>query len=159
MFRKLALVLGILSVCTFFIAGQQQTLSPQKPDTDMPAPQEETPDVVKEKESPGFKEEIELGNIYFPRNFIHADKNYDKGVYHLKLIAKEGEDLPYFLVYTPEKRLLFEELALVIPRKGKSGKSKPIVKHRLLKGNEYFMIKVIRPGMYVYAFFVLKAKK
>jgi len=129
----------------------------------------ETPiDIIEKKETPpeiepelptvettSFTDEIDLGKINFPRDFIHKKADYKKGVYQVKLITKEGEALPYFQVYDKENQLLFEEMALVMPRPGKHGKSKYRVRKRILN-NEYFMIRVTKPDKHIYAFFFIK---
>jgi lysozyme len=129
----------------------------------------EPPDVEEKKETPAktgpetptvettsFSDEINLGKINFPRDFIHKQIDRKKGVYQVKLISKEYEDIPYFQVYDQENQLLFEEMALVIPRKGKFGKFKYRIRKRLVNGQEHFMIRVTRPDKYVYAFFFIK---
>jgi hypothetical protein len=127
------------------------------------------PDVEEKKETPAktgpetptvettsFSDEINLGKINFPRDFIHKQIDRKKGVYQVKLISKEYEDIPYFQVYDQENQLLFEEMALVIPRKGKFGKFKYRIRKRLVNSQEHFMIRVTRPDKYVYAFFFIK---
>jgi lysozyme len=106
-------------------------------------------------ETTSFSDDIDLGNISFPRDFIHKQMDHKKGVYQVKLISKEGEDIPYFQVYDKENQLLFEEMALVIHRKGKHGKYKYRIRRRIL-GNEHFMIRVTKPDRHIYAFFVIK---
>lgn len=129
----------------------------------------ETPiDILEKKETPpeiepelptvettSFTDEIDLGKINFPRDFIHSKTDYKKGVYQVKLITKEGEALPYFQVYDKENKLLFEEMSLVIPRPGKHGKFKYRLRRRILN-NEYFMIRVTKPDKHIYAFFLIK---
>jgi lysozyme len=116
-----------------------------------PEPEPETPTV----ETTTFIDEINLGNINFPRDFIHKQMDHKKGVYQVKLISKEGEDIPYFQVYDKENQLLFEEMALVIHRKGKYGKYKYRIRRKILS-NEHFMIRVTKPDRHIYAFFVIK---
>lgn len=115
----------------------------------------ETPIGIEEKETPDFKEDIDIGKVNFPRKFIHKQKDYPKGVYLVKLILKEEEEIPYFQVYDKENQLLFEEMALVIQRKGKFGKFKYRIRKRLL-GSEYFMIRITKPAQHIYAFFFIK---
>jgi lysozyme len=106
-------------------------------------------------ETTSFIDEIDLGKINFPRDFIHSKTDYKKGVYQVKLITKENEDLPYFQVYDKENQLLFEEMALVMPRPGKYGKFKYRIR-KMIVGNEYFMIRVTKPDTHIYAFFFIK---
>jgi len=76
-------------------------------------------------------------------------------MYQVKLIAKEGEALPYFQVYDTGNQLVFEEMALVMPRPGKHGKSRYKTR-QMIVGNEYFMIRVTKPDKNIYAFFFIK---
>jgi hypothetical protein len=98
--------------------------------------------------------DITLGSIRFPRPFIHAQKDYDQGIYYITLTAKAG--VPYFNVYTQAQELLFEEMAVVKPNKRKSRK----IKYRLRKGfsnkREHFSLKVITSTHRIMAFFLVK---
>jgi hypothetical protein len=98
--------------------------------------------------------DITLGSIRFPRPFIHAQKDYDQGVYYITLTAKAG--VPYFNVYTPTQELLFEEMAVVKTQKGKPGKSKYRVKKGFSNRQEHFNLKVITPTHRLMAFFLVK---
>jgi lysozyme len=115
----------------------------------------ETEPEIPTVETTSFIDEINLGNINFPRDFIHKQIDHKKGVYQVKLITKEHEDIPYFQVYDKENQLLFEEMSLVIPRKIKYGKFKYRIRRRILN-NEHFMIRVTKPDKYIYAFFFIK---
>jgi lysozyme len=135
---------------------------PVKTEPEIPIIQEEKePPLLKTEPQPptvettSFIDEIDLGNINFPRDFIHKKADYKKGVYQVKLITKEGDALPYFQVYDKENQLLFEEMALVIPRQGKYGKFKYRTRKMILN-NEYFMIRVTEPDKHIYAFFFIK---
>ena len=99
-------------------------------------------------------EEINLGKIYFPKSFVHAQKDFNKGVYRVTLIYKEG--VPHFKVMNNNKELLFEEMAVVKPYEGKYKKFKYRVKKELLKGYEYFRIKVTKPDNLIMAYFLIK---
>ena len=80
----------------------------------------------------------------------------DNGVVQCVHRVRSGnEDLPYFQVYDKENQLLFEEMALVIPRQGKYGKFKYRTR-KMIVGNEYFMIRVTKPDKHIYAFFFIK---
>jgi len=100
--------------------------------------------------------DITLGSIRFPRPFIHAQKDYDPGIYYITLTAKAG--VPYFNVYTQTQELLFEEMAIVKTKKGKSGKSKYRVKKGFSNKQEHFNLKVITPTHRLMAFFLVKKK-
>lgn len=98
--------------------------------------------------------DITLGSIRFPRPFIHAQKDYDPGIYYITLTAKAG--VPYFNVYTPTQELLFEEMAVVKTQKGKPGKSKFRVKKGFSNKQEHFNLKVITSTHRIMAFFLVK---
>lgn len=98
--------------------------------------------------------DITLGSIRFPRPFIHAQKDYDQGIYYVTLTAKAG--VPYFNVYTQTQKLLFEEMAVVKLNKGKPGKSKYRLKKGFLNKQEHFNLKVITPTHRIMAFFLVK---
>ena len=100
--------------------------------------------------------DITLGSINFPRPFIHAQKDYDQGIYYVTLTAKAG--VPYFNVYTQTQELLFEEMAVVKPNHGRLGKSKYRLKKGFLNKQEYFNLKVITPTHRIMAFFLVKKK-
>ena len=98
--------------------------------------------------------DINLGRIYFPRDFIQAGKDYNKGVYRVVLTQKDN--VPYFNVYTKKNELLFEEMAVIAPYKGKYKKFKYRFKREMLRGYEYFRIKVIKPENLIMAYFLIK---
>ncbi len=100
--------------------------------------------------------DIKVGYITIPRPFIHANKDYDKGVYYVTLTAKEG--VPYFNVHNKEKELLFEELAVVKTVKPR-GKFDYKIRKGFLRGYEYFKLKVMKPEADITAFFLVKKKK
>lgn len=99
-------------------------------------------------------QEINLGKVYFPKSFVHASKDYNKGVYRVILTEKEG--VPYFKILNKKKELLFEEMAVIKPYEGKSKKFKYRLKKEMLKGYEYFRIKVTKPDNLVMAYFIVK---
>ena len=98
--------------------------------------------------------DINLGSINFPRAFVHAGKDYDKGIYLVTLTEKHG--VPWFKVSNKKKELLFEEMAVVKPYKGRRKNFKYRVRKGFLKGYEYFRIRVIKPDKMVMAFFMVK---
>ena len=99
-------------------------------------------------------EEIKIGKVYFPKAFVHASKDYNKGVYRIILTVKDG--IPYFKVLNKKNELLFEEMAVLKPNEGKFKKFKYRIKKELLKGYEYFRIKVTKPDNLVMAYFLVK---
>ncbi len=99
-------------------------------------------------------EEINLGKMYFPKAFVHAGKDFNKGVYLVKFGTKDN--IPYFFVYNKKKELLFDEMAVVKPYEGKYKKFKYRVKKELLKGYEYFRIKITKPDNLYMAYFLVK---
>jgi len=105
-------------------------------------------------EKQAVSNDINLGKIYFPKAFVHNMKDYKKGVYRVVLTEKNG--MPYFNVYNKKKELLFEEMAVVKPYEGKYKKFKYRVKKELLKGYEYFRIKVTKPNKMIIAHFLVK---
>jgi len=101
--------------------------------------------------------DISLGKVYFPRPFVHAGKNYNKGIYWMVLTEKEK--VPYFKVLTKDHELLFEEMAVTAPYKGRAKKFKYRVKKELLRGYEYFRVKVTKPDNLIMAYFLLEKKE
>lgn len=140
------IIIVALCFCLFFnitpVYGQQQ-----------PEEQQQQPEQPSELQQPK-PEEINLGRIYFPRDFIHANKDYKKGVYRVKLIYKD--EMPYFQVSNRKGELLFDELAVVKPYEGKSKRFKYRVKPEMLRGYEYFRIKVTKPDKLIMAYFLVK---
>jgi hypothetical protein len=103
------------------------------------------------------EKDINLGKINFPRAFIHAGKDYNKGVYLVTLTEKDG--FPWFKVFNEKKELLFDEMAVVKPYTGKRKNFKYIVRKELLKEYEYFRIRVIKPDKMIMAFFLVKQQE
>ena len=100
------------------------------------------------------QEDINLGKIYFPKAFLHAQKDYNKGVYRVTLTSKDG--VPYFKVMNDKQELLFEEMAVLKPYMGKSKNFKYRVRKEFTKGYEYFRIKVTKPDNLIMAYFLVK---
>jgi hypothetical protein len=134
----------------------KQEQQPQQTQQTEPTAQEAAP-VAQEK--PAQPEETDLGKVYIPKDFVHADKDYKKGIYFISLFDKEGA--PWFKVYNNKKELLFEELAVVKPFKGKGKvkQTKPRVRKEFLKDFEYFRIMVIKPENRILAYFLVKQKE
>ena len=102
-------------------------------------------------------EEINLGRIYFPKAFIHAKKDYNRGVYRVKFTKKEN--IPYFIIMNKKREPLFEEMAVVKPYKGKYKKFRYRLKREMLRGYEYFRIKLTRPDNFYMAYFLIKNRE
>ncbi len=115
------------------------------------APAQEAPATQAE---PAADQDFELGRIYFPRDFIHAGKDYTRGAYTVTLTEKDG--FPWFKVFSKEKELLFEEMAVVKLSKTRRNIRRFRVSKNVLGGYEYFRIAVKKPEGRVMAFFLLK---
>ena len=98
--------------------------------------------------------DIDLGKINFPRAFVHDGKDYNRGVYKVTLKEKEGEFI--FNIFNQEDELLFEEFAIVKKFKSRNPKFKFRVRKGILKGYEYFRIRVTKPDKKIFGFFLLK---
>lgn len=118
---------------------------------------EENKPVVEKKDETVKKEDIKLGKIYFPRAFVHDSKDFKRGVYKVILTEKDG--IPYFNVLTKSNELLFEEMAVVKKNKRKFKKFKYRMRKELLRGYEYFRIKVTKPDNLIFGYFLLKKKE
>ncbi len=102
-------------------------------------------------------EEINLGRVYFPKVFVHAKKDYNRGIYRVKFTKKD--EIPYFIILNKKKELLFEEMAIIKPYKGKYKKFRYRLKREMLRGYEYFRIKLTRPDNFYMAYFLIKKKE
>jgi hypothetical protein len=103
--------------------------------------------------------DIKIGNVRIPKAFIHAGKDYNKGIYWVTLKEKDG--FPYFNIHNRKKELLFEEMAVLKNRnyKGKAKKFKHWIKNELLRGYEFYRIKVSRADSFIMAYLLLNQKK
>jgi hypothetical protein len=101
--------------------------------------------------------DLNLGRTYFPRDFMHAGKNFNKGVYRVTLTEKDG--FPWFKIMNNKKELLFEEMAVVLPNEGKSKNFRYRVKREMLRGYEYFRIKVTKPDQLIMAYFLVEREQ
>ncbi len=99
--------------------------------------------------------ETALGKVYFPRAFVQNGKDYNKGVYKVTLKEKEGEF--YFNVFTTKDEPLFEEVAIVKKLKRKNAKFR--IKKEILRGYEYFRIRVTKKDKMIFGYFLLKKKE
>lgn len=99
--------------------------------------------------------DINLGRVFFPRAFIHSEKDFPKGTYRVLLTLKDN--IPFFRISNAKKELLFDEMAVIQPKESKGFKSGWRVRRELLRGNEYFRLRVIKPGELVTGYFLIKA--
>ena len=97
--------------------------------------------------------DLKIGSVKFPRAFIHDGKNYNKGVYKVTLMEKEGEFL--FNVFNPTDELLFEEVAIVKLRKSRIGKRKFLLRKSFMRGYEFFRIKVTKSDKVIMGYFLI----
>ncbi|MCK5220034.1 MAG: hypothetical protein KAR14_00505 [Candidatus Aminicenantes bacterium] len=97
--------------------------------------------------------DLKIGSVKFSRAFIHDGKNYNKGVYKVTLMEKEGEFL--FNVFNPTDELLFEEVAIVKIRKSRIGKRKYLLRKSFMRGYEFFRIKVTKPDKVIMGYFLI----
>lgn len=103
---------------------------------------------------PAQGQDINLGGINFPKAFLHAGKEFPAGIYGVVLTTKDS--LPFFNVFNSSEGLMFEELAIV---KGEYRGGKKLafkLRKGFVKGEEYFRIKVTRPGQMLLAYFLVK---
>jgi hypothetical protein len=99
-------------------------------------------------------QDINLGGIDFPKAYIHAGNEFPGGIYGVVLTMKDA--VPFFNVYNSNQGLLFEEMAIVM-RNSRGGKNSAYrLQKGLVKGGEYFRIKVLRSGQTVMAYFLIK---
>lgn len=157
MIKYLMVALLLLSISPLF--------SQEEPPTE-PLPQEQTkveteePPVIadpKPEEPKVQAQELNVGRIYFPRKFVHANKDYPRGVYLVKLLEKEAKW--YFQVSNKKGEFLFEELGIVKPYKSKRKKFRFRVRKEILRGYEYFRVRVTKPNEVISAYFLLKKKE
>lgn len=153
-----------------YIAASRRKMLPMTAKKQTPKPETETfekadavkPQPTKPAAEPQAKptakkpaRQYNLGRVYFPRNFIHSQKEYQRGFYHVKVV--EIDDALYFHVSNRKtKQLLFEELAIVLPVKSRNQRFKFRTQRNMLGGLEYFRVKVITPREHIVAFFYSK---
>jgi len=119
----------------------------------LPAQQEEAPPQTAVKEEKAAVE-TDLGQVQIPLPFIHSGKEYPAGVYRMAFTEKD--DGVFFLVRNRKKELLFEELAAVKPNSVTGKQFRFHLKKGMLKGKEYFWVRVEKPDRFVMAFFLIK---
>ena len=99
--------------------------------------------------------DINLNQVFFPRDFVHSGKDFPKGAYRVLLTQKDN--IPFFRISNAKKEPLFDEMAVIQPKESKGFKSGWRVRKELLKGNEYFRLRVTKPGELVTGYFLIKA--
>jgi len=144
MIRLLIISLTVFCFCSLS-AQQDPAANPtnQETATQTTPPPEQEPAVVKPLE-------IKMGKVIFPVNFIHAESEFAKGTYSVKLTQKE--DRYFFVLSDTKNEPLIEEMAIIVDLKGRS-KS---ITRGLLKGGEYFRIRLIRNNLAYLGYFLVK---
>jgi len=104
--------------------------------------------------SPLFAQDLNLGNIRIPRAFVHGETTHDAGVYRLVLTEKDGQ--PWFQVQDAKGEPLFEEMAVVKVKASPGMKRGYRLRREMLRGYEFFRVRVIQPDRWVMAYFLLK---
>ena len=99
--------------------------------------------------------DMNLGRVFFPRDFVHSGKDFPKGTYCVLLTQKDNA--PFFRISNSKKEPLFDEMAVIKSKESKGFKSGWRVRKELLRGNEYFRLRVIKPGELVTGYFLIKA--
>ncbi|MCX6557624.1 MAG: hypothetical protein NTW95_09390 [Candidatus Aminicenantes bacterium] len=99
-------------------------------------------------------QDINLGGIDFPKAYIHAGTDFQKGIYGVVLTMKDT--VPFFNIYDSKEGLLFEEMAIVKGDYRGGKKSAFRMQKGFVRGEEYFRIKVMRPGQILMAYFLVK---
>jgi len=102
-------------------------------------------------------DDLQLCRVYFPKNFIHSGKNYKRGIYQLALSEKDGT--PWFKVFDKKKEFLFEEMSVVKPNERKNKRFKYRLRKEMLRGYEYFRVKVIKPEKEIIGYFFVQEEK
>ncbi len=143
---KKSILFVVLVLFFFLLPGQEQEQIPVLP--------EEQPQVQATAPTPAPVQGKDLKRIRFPEAFIHAGREYPAGDYWLVLAVKDGQ--PFFAVHNARKELLFEDLAVVKPRRGGRTGSSFWVEKRFMTEREYFRIKVTTPGEWLVGYFLVK---
>jgi hypothetical protein len=153
---EIAMKKTTMMILCLFLSFFLLTAQDVEQETPQETPQETAqPTTAEADEAPPAKPAVlNLGRIYFPRPFVHAGKDYDKGVYRIMLT--EIEEIPYFKVFTRKNEFLFDEMAIVRPYQGKSKRFKYRIKRELLRGYEYFRIVVTKPDNVLLGYFLLQ---
>jgi hypothetical protein len=99
-------------------------------------------------------QDVKIGKVKFPKDFIHAGKEFKAGIYQVVLTQKET--VPYFLVSTVKNEQLFDEMAIVKKAQKRKAGHKLSIKKDLSKDAHFFRIEVFKPEAVVMAYFMLK---
>lgn len=99
------------------------------------------------------QEDLTIGNVAIPRDFVHDGREYSRGVYHVVLSYQD--EIPVFLVHDKKREFLFSEMAAIKPNQDIKVRNYRI-KKQMLKDNEYFRLMVIKPEKILIAFFLIK---
>ncbi|MEN8152544.1 MAG: hypothetical protein ABFR75_00850 [Acidobacteriota bacterium] len=145
--KKLVIIVIFVLIFTFMVFNQDVKQEVKQ----------EVKTVPETKETEVKKEDISLGRIYFPRAFVHEGKDFKRGIYKVVLTEKDG--IPYFNVLDKKNVFLFEDLAIVKKNKSRFKKFRYRVRKELLRGYEYFRIKVTKPDNLYFGYFLLKKKE
>lgn len=105
-------------------------------------------------DSPLFAEDLNLGSIRIPRAFVHGDTHYEAGIYRFALTEKDGA--PWFHVQDAQGNLLFEEMGVVKEETAPRMRRAFRLRKEMLRGYEYYRVRVIQPDRWVMAYFLLK---
>lgn len=145
---KKSILFVVLVLFFFLLPGQEQEQIPVLP--------EEQPQVQAgaQPPAPAPVQGKDLKRIRFPAAFIHAGREYPAGDYWLVLAVRDGQ--PFFAVHDAQKELLFEDLAVVKPRRGGRTGSSFWVEKRFMTEREYFRVKVTTPGEWLVGYFLVK---
>ena len=98
-------------------------------------------------------EDLDLGKVHFPRDFLHDQKTYSRGHYQVKLENREPSY--YFIVSDGKGEHLFEELAVTKPYEGSAKNFQYRIHKEFLKDYEYFRIKIITPQVLIMGYFLV----
>ncbi len=101
-------------------------------------------------------QDLNIGKVNVPRAFVHGDQTYAAGVYRLSLTEKDG--IPWFRIFDGKNSQLFEEMGVVTLKKSRTGKRGFRVYREMLRGYEFFRIRVVQPERWVTAYFLIKQK-
>ena len=102
---------------------------------------------------PLVAQDVTLGTVRIPRAFVHGDVTHTAGVYRLVLTEKDGH--PWFKVQDAQGNPLFEEMAVVKENKSPKMRRAFRMKREILRGYEFYRIRVIQPERWVMAYLQL----
>ena len=144
--KKIILFIVLALLC-FVLPGQEET--------EIPLIQaEEQPQVQAVEQPPAPVQGRDLKRVHFPAAFIHAGREYPAGDYWLVLATKDGQ--PFFAVQNARKEPLFEDLAIVMDRRGGRTGSAFFVEKKFMTEKEYFRVKVTTPEAWLLGYFLVK---